>query len=270
MGFIKPQHSRKAGETTVRAIHGESDFNYLLNPASIRAVPLMEEQCMDLATAVSLFLKKLAVTPGWHEITMHEAIYQVQKFYRKDMPCFKDPDITREVICLGGALYPGQALIVDNVAYLDEEKAKLRCPNPIRTTCTVSGCNNGNNTSPEVEARDKRPLLPLPKPNSAWLIDLTPKDPMPKEACEKWNRAIQTGSTGVGTAVVGMAGGATLGAATAGGVTVVPSGSAGLALAFNLLHPASQVGALIGLGVVGTVCAWQYFTQEDDEDDESD
>ncbi|KAH8423987.1 uncharacterized protein LDX57_001742 [Aspergillus melleus] len=292
-GHIKPEHARKAYEIIILTAHRESDINPRAknpkssatgilqqttrfhersprNPASVRKVPLTAEQRMDVRTAAGFFLRQLAHTRNWHEMKIQDAAYQVQKFPLKDMHRYADPEITREAVCLGGALYPGQPSMIDNAVYSDREKAKLSCPSSSHFGCPVGG-RDEDTPEPSEQTEPSEQItgdgIPFPKlhvPTDVPSIDLTPKDPMPKEAREKWDHAIKTGSTGVGTAIVGMGAGAALGAATAGGVTVVPSG-AGLALAFNLLHPAGQVGALVGLGVAGTCWAWTYFTRDDDE-----
>ncbi|KMK54463.1 hypothetical protein Y699_06107 [Aspergillus fumigatus Z5] len=274
-GHFKPENSRKAYEVMVLTAHRESDLNPRaknhkssatgvfqqierfherspLNPPSVRKVPLTVEQRMDVATAAGFFLRQLAHSHNWHKMKIHDAAYEVQKFHRKDMHRYADPEITREVVCLSGALFPGQASMIDNAVYSDEERVKLRCPNSSRSSCKVGGCDDDTPAASDWVPCEERGVPRLHIPMDVPPIDQTPKDSMPKDARDKWDRAIQTGSTGVVTAIMGMGGGAVLGAATSGGVTVVPSGTA-LALSFNLLHPAGQVGALIGLGVVDAV-----------------
>lgn len=283
-GYIKPEHARKAYEVMLLTAHRESDFNARatnskssatgmfqqtkafhqrspLNSPSVRKVLLTVEQRMDVATAAGFFLRQLAHCPNWHEMKINKAAYEVQKFRLQDMHCYEDPAITREVVCLSGALFPGQASMIDNAVYSNADRAKLGCPSSGAFSCKVGGCDETVTEPSTVMTGEELPEPRLHIPMDVPAIDLTPKDPMPKEAREKWDRAIETGSTGVVTAIVGMGAGAALGAATGGGVTVVPSGT-GLALAFNLFHPAGQVGAVIGLGVAGTCFAWHYFTRD--------
>ncbi|BCS04679.1 uncharacterized protein AKAW2_80480A [Aspergillus luchuensis] len=291
-GHIKPEHARKAYEIVILTAHRESDFNpeaknpnssatgmlqqtmrfherSPLNPASVRNVPLTTEQRMDVKTSAGFFYRQLAHTPNWHEMKIQDAAHQVQKFPLKDMHRYADPEITREAVCLGGALFPGQPSMVDNAAYSDQEKANLSCPDPSRFGCPVGTPDEGtpDEGTPEPSEQTTGDGIRFPEvhlPSDVPPIDLGPKDPMPKEARQKWDHAVKTNSIDPGTAILGMGGGAALGAATAGGVTVVPS-SAGLALSFNLLHPAGQIGALIGLGVAGTYWAYNYFTRDDVE-----
>lgn len=149
-GYIKPEDARKAYEVMLLTGHRESDFNRIatnpkssatgifqqiktfhersrLNPATVRRVPLTVEQRMDVATASGFFLRQLAVSQDWNKMKIQHAAYEVQKFHPKDMHRYEDHEITREVVCLSGALFPGQASMIDNPAYSDEERIKLSC-----------------------------------------------------------------------------------------------------------------------------------------------
>jgi hypothetical protein len=160
-GHIRPEHARKAFEVMLLTGHRESDLQRdaknprssatgifqqtkafhersPLNPLSAREIPLTVDQRMDVATAATLFLRQLAHTQRWDEMMIHDASYQVQKFHPKDMHRFKDPDITREVICLGGALFPRQLSMIDNAISSNEDRARLGFPSASPSTCIVS------------------------------------------------------------------------------------------------------------------------------------
>lgn len=148
--YIKPGHARKAYEVMLLTAHRESDFNpnatnskssatgmfqqiktfhqrSPLNPPSAWKVDLTVEQRKDVANSAGLFLKQLAHTNNWHEMTIHQAAYEVQKFHSKDMHRYQDPDITREIIRLAGALFPEQDSMTDNMAYSNTDRVKLGC-----------------------------------------------------------------------------------------------------------------------------------------------
>ncbi|KAL4795267.1 hypothetical protein BDV19DRAFT_389399 [Aspergillus venezuelensis] len=285
--IIPPQHARKAHELMLVTGHCESNMNpeasnphssaigffqqtiqfhtrSRMNPQSVRDKPLTKEQRKDVATAAGFFIRQLAVTENWHEKRFEDAAYEVQKFRKQDKHRYADPEIIREVVCVSGALFPEAASMAENAVYSDEERAQLRCPNPRRFFCGAGAACDASDPPEEPSIRDEDIRPPMPDihfdTSPTPPIDLTPKDPMPREAREKWDHATRTGSTGLLTAIFGMGAGSAMGAATAGGVTVVPAGT-GLALSMNLLHPAGQVGALIGLGVAGSCMAYQYFTQ---------
>jgi hypothetical protein len=146
-GHIRPEHARKAFEVMLLTGHRESDLQRdAKNPRSSATGIFQQTKAFHersplnplSAREIPLTVDQRAHTQRWDEMMIHDASYQVQKFHPKDMHRFKDPDITREVICLGGALFPRQLSMIDNAIYSNEDRARLGFPSASPSTCIVS------------------------------------------------------------------------------------------------------------------------------------
>jgi hypothetical protein len=86
--------------------------------------------------------------------------------------------------------------------------------------------------------------------------------PVPEHVKQRWKDSLSESRSVDEFArnIVTIAGGAALGAATSGGLTLVPSGAYGVAISLNLLHPGGWIGLGVALGGIGVVSLWNYCT----------